>query len=75
MSGGRSGLHKVLSVQMMNLIGFVAVALLTWIGTAVFKTSSLIEDLFVLAAVVGIVYVLLYRLPKSSGQDGKDSGK
>lgn len=45
---------------MTNGIAFVAVALLTWIGTELLKTSSIWQDLVVLAVVLFLVYVFLY---------------
>lgn len=42
--------------MLKNAIGFVAVMLLSSIGTAVLKTSSVVADLLVFAVVLVVVF-------------------
>jgi len=59
---------------MKNTAYFFLVLPLTWIGTEVLDTSSLWQDLLVLAVVALAVSIALYGMSSSSNNDstGKD---
>jgi len=61
--------------MLVNAIAFIAVALLTWIGTEVLGTTSIWGDLGVLIAVVIVVYVILYGAMNSAVRSENDKSE